>query len=151
MPISIHEAATDDIQALLPLIDGYYASSPVPHTPDHPKLVTHMTTLIQSGNQVGGLLVAKRDGQVVGFAFLYYRFDKRHLSPVVDLNDLYVDPDARRLGIARRLMTATFEWAKHQGANHVTWMTRTTNVNAQKLYDQVGEREVGWLHYGHKL
>lgn len=151
MMISIREATTDDIQAVLPLVDGYYASSPVPHVPDHEKLIQHLTTLITPDNHFGGLLVAVRDGVLVGFAFLYYRFDKRALTPVVDLNDLYVAPNARRLGIARQLMMATFEWAKQHGANQVTWMTRTTNVNAQHLYDQVGERESGWLHYGHKL
>lgn len=151
MTISIREATIADIQAILPLVDGYYASSPVPHVPDHEKLIQHLTTLIQPDNHFGGLLVADRDGELAGFAFLYYRFDKRALTPVVDLNDLYVDPNARRLGIARQLMTATFEWAKQHGANQVTWMTRTTNINAQHLYDQVGERESGWLHYGHKL
>lgn len=151
MTISIRVATTADIQAVLPLVDGYYASSPVPHVPDHDKLIQHLTTLIQPDNHFGGLLVAVRDEDLVGFAFLYYRFDKRALTPVVDLNYLYVDPNARRLGIARQLMGATFEWAKQHGANQVTWMTRTTNVNAQHLYDQVGERESGWLHYGHKL
>lgn len=151
MTISIRVATTADIQAVLPLVDGYYASSPVPHVPDHDKLIQHLTTLIQPDNHFGGLLVAVHDEDLVGFAFLYYRFDKRALMPVVDLNDLYVAPNARRLGIARQLMAATFEWAKEHGANQVTWMTRTTNVNAQHLYDQVGERESGWLHYGHKL
>ena len=151
MTISIRVATAADIQAVLPLVDGYYASSPVPHVPNHEKLIQHLTTLIQPNNPFGGLLVAVRHGDLVGFAFLYYRFDKRALTPVVDLNDLYVDPNARRLGIARQLITATFEWAKRHGANQVTWMTRTTNVNAQHLYDQVGERESGWLHYGHKL
>lgn len=151
MTISIRVATAADIQAVLPLVDGYYASSPVPHVPNHEKLIQHLTTLIQPNNPFGGLLVAVRHGDLVGFAFLYYRFDKRALTPVVDLNDLYVDPNARRLGIARQLITATFEWAKRHGANQVTWMTHTTNVNAQHLYDQVGERESGWLHYGHKL
>ncbi|WP_225420704.1 GNAT family N-acetyltransferase [Lacticaseibacillus porcinae] len=151
MSISIREAVVTDIQALLSLIDGYYASSPVPHTPDHEQLTTHITALVQPDNHFGGLLVAERNSQLVGFAFLYYRFDKRQLTPIVDLNDLYVDPDARRLGIARQLMTETFAWAKQHGANQVTWMTRTTNVNAQRLYDQVGVRETGWLHYGHQL
>lgn len=151
MSISIREAKFGDIQALLPLVDDYYASSPVPHVPNHDQLSQHLTTLIQPDNHVGGLLVAQRDGELVGFAFLYYRFDKRNLMPVVDLNDLFVAASARRLGIARQLMAATFAWAKQHGASQVTWMTRTTNHHAQSLYDQVGERETGWLHHHHPL
>lgn len=151
MTISIRAAKTSDISALLPLIDGYYASSPVPHVPDHVLLKRHLTALIAPHNHIGGLLVALQDDAVVGFAFLYYRFDKRNLTPVVDLNDLYVEASARRLGIARQLMQATFAWANSQGATSVTWMTRTSNTAAQHLYDQVGQRETGWLHYHHNL
>lgn len=69
MTISIRVATTADIQAILPLVDGYYASSPVPHVPDHEKLIQHLTTLIQPDNHFGGLLVADRDGELAGFAF----------------------------------------------------------------------------------
>lgn len=151
MTMTIRDAQTDDIKSLLPLVEDYYAASPVPHTVNHLKLAEHVATLVQPDNHWGGLLVAERNGELVGFAFLYYQFDKRQLIPIVDLNDLFVSANARRQGIARQLMQATFAWAKAHGAATVTWKTRTTNTKAQGLYDQVGQRESGWLHYSHEL
>ena len=147
----IRPATVTDIPALLPLVAGYYADSPVPHTVDEAALQAHLHTLVAPDNPLGGLLVATHGERLVGFAFLYFGFNKRALRRTVVLNDLYVVPSARRQGVARALMTATFAWAQAQGAISVDWQTRTSNTRAQGLYDRVGERESGWIHYAHPL
>lgn len=149
--MTVREATSTDIQNLMPLVDGYYDVSPVPHTADHEGVMAHVRTLIEPGNPVGGLLVATKGETIVGFAFLYYGFNKRALQRTVTLNDLFVDADFRRQGFARELLTATFSWARKHDAISVDWVTRTSNTGAQTLYDQVGERETGWIHYGHQL
>ncbi|MFD1484382.1 GNAT family N-acetyltransferase [Lacticaseibacillus baoqingensis] len=148
----IRNAQAADVSALLLLVQGYYADSPVAHTVDKAALLAHITQLIRPDDPLGGLLVATdADGQLLGFAFLYFGFDKRALKRTVILNDLYVAPKARRQGIAKQLLQATFAWAKARQAISVTWQTRTSNHHAQRLYDTVGEREQGWIHYAHAL
>ncbi|MCI1987285.1 MAG: GNAT family N-acetyltransferase [Lactobacillus sp.] len=148
----IRSATRADIAALLPLIQGYYADSPVPHNVDEVALSAHLERLVQPDNPLGGLLVVVADDEtLVGFAFLYYGFDKRTLKRTVTLNDLYVAPAARRRGWARQLLTATFEWAAARHALQVQWQTRTSNHKAQGLYDTMGEKEQGWVHYFHPL
>ena len=149
--MEIREARATDIQALMPLVDGYYAASPVPHTTDHAAVATHVQQLIAADNPLGGLLLAIEDDNIAGFAFLYYGFNKRTLKRTVTLNDLFVAAAYRRRGIARALITATLQWGRDHGAVSVDWQTRVSNTGAQALYDQVGERESGWIHYQSKL
>ncbi|WP_461212880.1 GNAT family N-acetyltransferase [Lacticaseibacillus sp. GG6-2] len=147
----IRTATLDDFENLLVLVEGYYADSPVPHRIDVSTLKTTIQELVTPENTLGGLLVATVDAKLVGFAFLLFGFDKRALRKTVVLNDLYVMPAFRRQGIARALITETFAWGQAHGAVRVTWQTRSTNTGAQKLYDQIGERETGWYHYFHRI
>lgn len=147
----IESAQPSQLTALVPLVEAYYAASPVPHTVDVSRLTAHMTQLCQPDNPLGGLLVAKQGDALIGFAFLYYGFDKRALARVVELNDLFVAESARRQGVAKELLQASFDWAKAHDAVSVQWQTRTSNFAAQQLYDQVGQRVIGWVHYAKTL
>ena len=55
------------------------------------------------------------------------------------LEDLFVDPGCRGLGLGRTLIEAVYRAADEQGAERVYWHTATTNVRAQALYTQVAE------------
>jgi ribosomal protein S18 acetylase RimI-like enzyme len=55
------------------------------------------------------------------------------------LEDLFVDPDCRGLGLGRTLIEAVYRAADEQGAERVYWHTETSNDRAQRLYQQVAE------------
>jgi ribosomal protein S18 acetylase RimI-like enzyme len=55
------------------------------------------------------------------------------------LEDLFVDPDSRGLGLGRTLIEAVYRAADEQGAERVYWHTETSNDRAQRLYQQVAE------------
>jgi ribosomal protein S18 acetylase RimI-like enzyme len=55
------------------------------------------------------------------------------------LEDLFVDPACRGLGLGRALIEAVYRTADAQGAERVYWHTETTNEQAQGLYRQVAE------------
>jgi len=55
------------------------------------------------------------------------------------LEDLFVDPGYRGLGIGRRLIEAVYQAADADGAERVYWPTEPTNERAQHLYHQVAE------------
>jgi ribosomal protein S18 acetylase RimI-like enzyme len=56
------------------------------------------------------------------------------------LEDLFVDPGCRGLGVGRSLIEAVYRAANEQGAERVYWHTGTTNERAQRLYRQVAEQ-----------
>ncbi|QOP47404.1 GNAT family N-acetyltransferase [Lacticaseibacillus paracasei] len=144
--MSIRPAITSDVSPLLSLVQGYYHDSPVPLTIDESAMAAHLNQL-RTDATLGALLVAELDQQLVGFAILYRSFDTRTLKPLLIINDVYVAPKFRRHGLARQLMQAAFQLADERGYAGCSWQTRISNHGAQHLYDQLGVRETGWIHY----
>ncbi len=89
------------------------------------------------------LLVAELDDQVVGY--LYGSLEDRDWAKLLDahgaIHDLYVDPQARRQGVARALMVAGVFALKGQGASQVVLSTATQNHAAQALFRSMGFRD----------
>jgi ribosomal protein S18 acetylase RimI-like enzyme len=57
------------------------------------------------------------------------------------LNDLFVAPEARRLGVARRLLDEAANSARALGAIALSLSTAHSNQRAQALYESLG-----WQH-----
>lgn len=67
------------------------------------------------------------------------------------LNDLFVMPEARRSGVARRLLEAAAGRAREAGAIRLTLSTANTNTDAQSLYTSAGwkrDEDFSVYHYG---
>ena len=56
------------------------------------------------------------------------------------LNDLFVDPNARRSGTGRQLMKAAAEFALNSGAARLELATAKDNLPAKTLYESEGYR-----------
>jgi ribosomal protein S18 acetylase RimI-like enzyme len=95
------------------------------------------------------LLVAAREaGGLAGFTQLYPSLSSVSLARVFVLNDLYVDPDARRSGVGRALIEAAHAFARSRGAVRVSLETARDNAAAQRLYDALGyERDAAFYRY----
>jgi GNAT superfamily N-acetyltransferase len=55
------------------------------------------------------------------------------------LQDLFVAPQARGLGIGRALIEHVYAYAASAGCARVYWLTHERNATARRLYDQVAE------------
>jgi ribosomal-protein-alanine N-acetyltransferase len=82
-------------------------------------------------------VVAKVDGQVVGFAGMLFIGDEGHVATIS------VDPGWRRLGIAARLMAVLSRQAVDRGATALTLEVRAGNTGAQALYRAFGFAPAG--------
>ena len=79
--------------------------------------------------------LAECDGQVVGFAIYFAHESTWENRMVCYLEDLFVDPAARRGGVGRALIDDIITSAKANNWAHVYWQTDHDNVTARKLYD----------------
>lgn len=101
------------------------------------------------------VLLLARDpasGDLLGFTQLYPSFSSVAIRRVWVLNDLFVQPTARRRGVARALMDAAREFACAEHALRLTLETAEDNMPAQTLYESLGyRRETGTRHYSLSL
>jgi ribosomal protein S18 acetylase RimI-like enzyme len=87
-----------------------------------------------------------------GFAQLYPSFSSVSLGRLIVLNDLYVAPAWRRLGVARDLVSGAVAYAGRAGAVRVELSTQHTNRNALLLYESEGfERDTEFVHLARAL
>jgi DNA-binding MarR family transcriptional regulator/GNAT superfamily N-acetyltransferase len=78
--------------------------------------------------------IAELDGAVVGSIFLMKSPD----PAIAKLRLLYVEPEARGLGIGGKLVTACIERAKQLGYRQMTLWTNDILISARRLYQAAG-------------
>ncbi|MFO0762324.1 MAG: GNAT family N-acetyltransferase [Byssovorax sp.] len=88
------------------------------------------------------ILVAARGDEVVGYT--YARLEDRDWNQLLDphgaLHDLWVEPEARRSGVARRLVRATLDALAEKGAPRVVLHTAARNPGATAFFESMGFR-----------
>ena len=84
-------------------------------------------------------LVAELDGRLVGLAHYSFTHSSWEVNPYLYLEDLFVNADARGLGVGKSLILKLDEIAKAVGINRVYWETRSDNLVARRLYDSVAQ------------
>ena len=89
------------------------------------------------------VLLADLGGRPVGYAMISDTFNSERAAPSVWMEDLYVRPEARRLGVARRLVAAVAAEALARGAESVWWGVRNVNARALAFYQAIGAHDDG--------
>ncbi len=91
---------------------------------------------------------SNEQGEILGFTQLYPTFSSISAKKSLVLNDLFVAANARRLGVARKLMDAAKDFALNAEINGLSLETALDNVNAQALYESLGyQKETGFYNY----
>jgi len=134
-----------DLDAAMPLIAGYQRFYGVADPDDERNRKFFRRFLAPS--QDGLLLGAWEDGELVGFATLYWTFSSTHAAEVVLMNDLFVQEPWRGKGVGRALIEASVAVARERGARHLEWLTAVDNEVAQRLYDRTDAERSAWLGY----
>ena len=82
-------------------------------------------------------LVAIHGERVVGIVHYLFHPSTWSLNGYCYLEDLFVDPSARGLGVGRALIEAVYAAADAHDATRVYWHTETDNERAKGLYDRI--------------
>lgn len=92
--------------------------------------------------------VAEIEGKVGGMAVFFHNFSTWDSAPGLYLEDLYVRPTFRRLGIGKALLERLAFLAKQRGCTRFEWSVLDWNKPARDLYDAMGVPLLeGWVRY----
>jgi ribosomal protein S18 acetylase RimI-like enzyme len=80
-------------------------------------------------------LATYRD-QIAGFCICVIHEGTWTVSPICYLEDLFVDPDLRRVGAGRALINDIIRLSRNNGWSRLYWHTKNDNVAARRLYDE---------------
>ncbi len=145
--IAVRQATIGDLELLVPLFDAYrqfYRKA------SDMALARQFLLERFQHNQSVIFLALQQDGAALGFTQLYPSFSSTAAARIFILNDLFVVPAARRMGIASSLLREATNFAKAVGAVRLTLSTEVANETAQALYESEG-----WIRstdfYGYDL
>ncbi|MBB1653064.1 GNAT family N-acetyltransferase [Delftia sp. UME58] len=146
---AIHTAIPEDAALIAPLFDAYRQFYEQPADADAAR--AFITARLERGESV--ILLARRpDGSALGFCQLYPSFCSVLAAPIYVLYDLFVVPDARRLGVGRALLLAAEAHARATGHARMDLTTARNNLRAQALYESLGwVRDEVFLTYARHL
>ncbi len=83
-------------------------------------------------------VIAEHAGLPAGYALFWPTYETELAMRGGWLSDLYMLPQARRHGIARRLMAEVAARTAAQGGRYLTWLVHTDNQRARAFYRTLG-------------
>ncbi|WP_233841349.1 GNAT family N-acetyltransferase [Dyella sp. 2HG41-7] len=135
MRFEVRQASIRDLDALVPLFDGYRQFYKQPED-----LARSRAFLAErfANNESIVLLACDDKGNGLGFTQLFPMFSSVRAVRIYLLNDLFVASEARRFGVAKALLAAAAEHARTLGAVSLWLQTAQSNAPAQALYESLG-------------
>lgn len=133
--VKIRQAVLSDLDALVPLFDGYrqfYGSES-----DMDAVRAFLLKRFEHGDSVL-FIVQDEAGAALGFSQLYPSFSSTALARIFVLNDLFVKQTARQLGVGSLLLNTAAQFAQSVGAIRLELSTAVTNHTAQAVYQRNG-------------
>jgi len=131
--ITIRQAVLADLDAVTLLFDAYrqfYGQAS-----DEAAAKIFLQARFEHGQSV--VLLAESQGQAVGFTQLYPSFSSVSMARVLVLNDLFVAPTARRLGVGEALLTAAADHARQLDAVRLSLSALVLDHERGKLASSV--------------
>jgi ribosomal protein S18 acetylase RimI-like enzyme len=123
------------------IVDFY--QRPVPNDEELINLINH---LIENPS-IGLQFVAEREGELIGFATLYFTFSTLQVKNAAILNDLFVTEKGRGQKIGEQLFQCCLSHIRENKYAYMTWETAKDNLIAQGLYNKLGGKISDWLVY----
>lgn len=88
------------------------------------------------------VLIGEVDGMAQGFALFFHNFSTFEGRPGVYLEDLFVRPEARGLGLGKALLAELARIAIDRECARLEWSVLDWNIPAIDFYKRLGAREM---------
>ena len=91
-------------------------------------------------NPIYYCLIADHDGQPAGFALYFFNYSTWMGRPGIYLEDMFVQPEFRGLGIGKALLQQVAAIAVKKGCPRLQWEVLDWNTPAIDFYQRHGRR-----------
>src|SRR5260221_488780 len=88
-------------------------------------------------NPIYYCLIAELDGKPAGFALYFFNYSTWKGRPGIYLEDLFVPPEYRGLGIGKALLQQVAAIAVEKGCPRLQWQARDWNTHASRFYKAI--------------
>jgi len=134
--MQITPANPSDIPALCDLL-GILFSQEADFKPNYEAQSRGLAHIISSP-EIGLILVARQDNQIIGMVNLLFTISTALGDRVALLEDMVVSPNARGNGVGSCLLEQAIQFARLKGCKRITLLTDSTNESAQRFYQKHG-------------
>jgi GNAT superfamily N-acetyltransferase len=132
---TVRAAREGEIAALLQAYEWLFEPpGSRPDSWDEERAAATLADAIRS--QGSAVLVAERDGELVGICTGYLDLDSVRFGPRCWVEDLAVDPAQRSRGVGAALLAEARSWARARGATHLELDSGEARVDAQRFYER---------------
>lgn len=84
------------------------------------------------------VILAKKDGLYAGMIVAFENFSTFSVKPMINIHDVIVKKEFRRLGVGRKMMEKIEKIARIRSCGRITLEVRHDNLGAQQLYQSMG-------------
>ena len=141
--MTIRQATINDLEQLSILFAQYRVFYEQPYEPAAAKQFLEERIIREESI----VFIALENERQLGFTQLYPSFSSVGMKKIWILNDLFISADNRQKGIARSLVNHVIEYSKTTGRKKIALSTAYDNINAQRLYENLGFGREDFYNY----
>lgn len=141
--LSIRPAIASDVPVILSLIQGLADYEKL----SHEVIATEesLSKTLFGPHPCAEVLIGYVNGAPAGFALFFQNYSTFLAKPGLYLEDLYVQPQHRQLGLGKALVTTVARIAQERGCGRYEWTVLDWNTPAIQFYENLGaEMKSDW-------
>ncbi|MNO36225.1 aminoalkylphosphonic acid N-acetyltransferase [compost metagenome] len=146
MSFLIRTAESNDLSSLTGLMYEYIVGFYQNPRPPIEKIHNLIRTLFDQ--ERGVQFVAEQNGELVGFATLFFTFSTMKADKITVMNDLFVIEQFRGTEVESQLFLECQKYSQNHGYANMTWITSSDNKRAQIFFEKMSARKgKDWVHF----
>ncbi|PCJ33702.1 MAG: GNAT family N-acetyltransferase [Cellvibrionales bacterium] len=129
-------ASQSDIPKLCGLLDSLFTQE-TEFKPDNKTQILGLELIINN-SEIGNILVARKNNELIGMVNLLYTISTALGARVAFLEDMVVSSSERGSGTGSKLLEFALDYAQEQGCERITLLTDSENTGAHHFYKKHG-------------
>jgi ribosomal protein S18 acetylase RimI-like enzyme len=128
----IRPARSEDIDVLLPMIEQYWRFENIEGF-DNSRMRKIVSRLLEDAS-LGRIWIATVYGEPAGYLLAVYVFSLEHQGLTAEIDEFFIQPQQRKLGLGTRMLGAAEEQFRAEGCTNVSLQIGRSNEAARRFY-----------------